>query len=412
MSRPGAAQKGESPIIMQTRKRLEAWLRRGKRAGLTDWLKGYELPAVGHGEEPYVWLLRALSFSDDFCRREMAGRVALLLERERPHEPRGGRYDHRLIYNLLYLCAGLRRREELGAALYRVYDFFAERGGAAALGAAGGRYDLSGALRDALITNQTDQRFNDAWKRMLAGDPPEMLQGGRYAGLDGLTHMPSRERGVYAPDVEAVGWALARMAEYLSGELGRHKAFRRLVERVKKAWPEYTRWDEDLLRQAISNEWPAWAALRLDNLAVRIEKEHGREHALVWDFYLTYLRPCEPGLRPLSTPLGGLVADVWLNEEATRLLDFMRTCVEGARRKCPDANPDNVKLAASEALKVMTDDYWHKRREYWPEEEQKDSLVHRRLCEGRIKIVVDTRAPDKRQKAQKFLTAAAGRAGF
>jgi hypothetical protein len=411
MNTTAKALNGEAPVILQLRKRLEAWLgRAGTRAKLLDWLKGYELPAVGHTEEPYVWMLRALSFSDDVRRRELARRVALLLDGERPHERLGeSLYDDDFLYNLLYLCAGLRCREELGAPLRRVYDFFAEGGALPA----GGRYDLRGALRDALITNQTDRHFEGAWRQMLDDSPHEMLRGGRYAGLDGLIHMPEKaDGGEYVPAVGEVGRALAMMAEYLWGEPGRHRAFRRLIGRAKKAWPDYARWDEDLLQQAIAHDWPPWAALRLDNLAVRIKREDGREHALVWDFYLTYLRPCEPSLRPLATPLGGLVADVWLNEEATRLLDFMRTCVEEARRNCPDANPDNVKLAASEALKVMTDDYWHKRREYWPDEEQKDSLVHRRLREGRIKIVVDTRAPANRQMTQKFLTAAAGLGGF
>lgn len=411
MNEAGETISREPLIVLRLRKRLEAWLRKtGTRAKLLDWLKGYELPAVGHTEEPYVWMLRALSFSEAFYRRELARRIALLIEKDRPHERLGDDYDDELLYNLLYLCAGLRCREELGEPLRGVYDFFSRADGARALPIEG-RYDLRGALRDAIIPNQIDGALGRAWRQMLGGRPHALLRGSAYAGFDGLVHMPERRREHYEPAIGEIGWALARMAEHLKDEKDRHRSFRRLVEHAQKAWLGHGDWDREMMEQAIANDWPAWMALRLDNLAVKTEEAGGTEHFLIWNFYLKYLRSCEPEL-VLGTPFfGGLVVDVWLNEESSRLLNFMLVCVEDARRDCPNAGHINVQLAASEALKAMTDNYWQKRMEKWPDERQKDSMVFRHLCEGRIKTIVDSRPPQKQQMAQKALQAVAGYLG-
>ncbi len=331
----GEALNAETPVVLRLRKRLEAWLsEEGARSTLSDWLRGYELPAVGHAEEPYVWMLRALSFSDDSARRELARRAALLLDDGRPHEGLRGRGDEDLLYNLLYLCAGLRCREELSEPLYRVYDFFA-RDGARAF-PADSRYDLRGALRDALIPNQTDERLRGVWGQMLGGRPHEMLQGGRYAGFDGLIHMPVRESGRYAPAAGEIGRALAKMAEHLEDEKERHESFRRLVERAREAWPRYDRWNEDLLRQAISNDWPTWAFTRLDTLVVSLGAESDEpRHYLMWKIYLPCLEELRVKFEVVGRHLRGEVFEIRASAEAALLLEKVSATIEYIRLRAP-----------------------------------------------------------------------------
>ena len=354
----------EGPLVARLRKRLEAWLDRKnwKTAKLLDWLKGYELPAVGHDEEPYVWLLRALSRSDESHRREMALRLAHLLNEKRPYQHVNGEYDDEFLYNLFYLCSGLRRRDELGEPLYQVYKFFNENERGQALLSERSRYNLSGALRDALIMNQVDQQFSEVWEGMIEGQPHSLLRGSRYTGAEGLLYMPHSAAETDKPAVEKIGLALARMAHDLEPESDRHRVFRHLIERVREVWPGYQHWDRDLLQQAIRQRWPTWAVMRLDNLAVQLDRTDNTEHFLLWGFYLSYLNSSEPSLQPLNYSLNGLVAEVRLKLKTSYLLNMIRPCVEEARRECPDGSDKNIRLAASEALNVLMGDYWQKRR--------------------------------------------------
>lgn len=400
----------EVPLVTRLRKKLEAWLnkKQWRADNLRGWLKGYELPAVGHDEEPYVWLLRALSRSDERHRREMARRVARLLDEEQPHQRPGGEYDDEFFYNLFHLCSGLRRRGELGEPLYRVYDFLNRHEERRVIFANGSRYNLSGALRDALITNQTDQQLSLVWRRMVDGHPHGLLRGSRYTGAEGLLYMPRSAAEQDRPAVEQTGWALARVARQLEPEGERHRIFRRLVERVKQVWPSYPHWDRDLLRQAIEQDWPTWAVLRLDNLAVQLDRTDKSEHFLIWTFYLPYLTFSEPTLRPVRYYLNGLVAEVRLQLKTSYLLNMIHACVEEARRDCPDASDKNIQLAASEALNVLMGDYWRKRKENWPRDGESTSLVVNHLSRGRIETIARTRPPHQQVTTQKILTAKAG----
>ena len=48
--------------VAGTRIVVTAWLAKEdwNSKQLTDWLQGYDLPAFGHSDEPYLWLLRGI----------------------------------------------------------------------------------------------------------------------------------------------------------------------------------------------------------------------------------------------------------------------------------------------------------------------------------------------------------------
>src|SRR2546425_483054 len=90
---------------------------------LIDWLQGYDMPPVGHDEEPYVWLLRGLPEADERheAEKEFAKRVAVLLLDE-PDVKRPGKRADQVLYNLFMLGAGLSCPDELAVPLYEIYE--------------------------------------------------------------------------------------------------------------------------------------------------------------------------------------------------------------------------------------------------------------------------------------------------
>ncbi|MGB7923156.1 MAG: hypothetical protein WCF57_07920 [Pyrinomonadaceae bacterium] len=365
---------------------------------MLSWLKGYELPPVGHEEEPYVWLLRAFSNSDEAHRQEMARRLADFLHSERPHQRLNEKYDDETLYNLLCLSGGLRCRNQLAEPLFQVYDFFNNNPEGRTLLAKRSRYNLSGALRDALIANQVSPHFQDVWKQMFEGQPHELLRGSRFSGAEGILRMPGSATEPDKPAIEDTGWMLTKMVEYLESEEKRHRTFRRLLERTKEAWPDYPNWDEDLLRQAIKYQWPEWAILRLDTLVVPLDNwTEGMQHYLVWEFYLNYLQKSteQRSYRLIEPFRHKIISEVCLDGLPRYMLNAVYLRVEYARLHGPDSNYRNTRLSADEDLKNLREE-WEQFKKGWPEADTMDSIF-RVLMDGRSETLAAS-VPKEKQK--------------
>jgi hypothetical protein len=399
----------ESQTVRTVRKKLGSWLDRAgwKKSKLLDWLKGYELPAIGHEEEPYVWLLRVLSNSDRLHRQEMARRLADLLDNEKLHEQLAENYDEDILYNVLSLSAGLQCREELAEPLYRVFDYFQKNTQKRSRFLNSKRYNLSGALRDAIVANQIDNRFQPVWQQILSGQPHYLLRGNRHSGVEGLIYMPQSASEPRTPALDQIGFALAEISKYLQTQARRHYTFRRLLERVKEAWPDSQRWDEDLLLQACKHGWPTWAVLRLDTLVVPLEKwTDEMQHYLIWEFYLPYLQHYkEESLQLVGFRFDQIIAEVLLGEKTTGLLNSIRLHVEDARRNSPDTDYRGIKLSTDEALKNLREQ-WLFLAEEWGEVVKKDSIFNQ-LCVGRIETLAAEQPEEKQDEVRRTLTAAA-----
>jgi hypothetical protein len=369
----------EDLIVSRLRKKLEAWLNKGTWAQkkLLDWLKGYELPAIGHAEEPCIWLLRALLNSDKSYQQEMAHRLAIFMNDEKPYHYINGKYDEEFLSNLFYLCSGLRCPNELFEPLYKAFDF-CERSKEKQMLFAGSRYNLSGALREALINNQINDYFQDVWRQMLRGQPHDLLRGNRNSGFDGLLFMPSSAGEGNEPSVEQVGWALAKMAAYLEGDRQRHEAFRRLLERVKEAWPDYRNWNTELLLQAIKHKWPMWAVVRLDTLVVPLDKQTGvMPRYLIWNVYLPYLEELKVEFKKVNNYLDGQIVELRASDNAILFVDKISPTVEHIRLHTPFRSYRSVIGAANEGFMEL---------EVYFASRGKDALV-KAITKGRIKIL-------------------------
>jgi hypothetical protein len=403
----------ELSVVSGVRNKLEAWLNKTKwtQAKLLDWLMGYELPAIGHTEEPYVWLLRALANSDETHRERMAGRLAAFLDAEAPYQ-RTEKYDDEFLYNLFYLCSGLQQPAALSQPLYRAAHFFEHHQDKRLLLSNNNRYNLIGALRDALIANQTNDQFKSVWQSMVEGQTDHFLQGNPYVGFEGLLFMRGSTAAADTPPSEQIGWALRKMAEHIENDSNRRTIFDRLLSRVHQAWPNYRRWDEDMLSMAINYRWPRWAALRLNSLVVPLDiTPEGRGRYLIWEFYKPYLTGSEASSTSVKDGyLDDLIFDVQLDPEKSTLLNAVYHCVEFARVKCPTENYKAIRKVADEALKNLREQ-WLGLKKQWTAADEKDSVFYRFLYDGRIENLVASQPADKQEDVRESLKASAAGGG-
>lgn len=248
---------------------------------LIDWLQGYDLPAVGHDEDPYVWLLRGLPLGEDRNRMEVrfAERVAHVLE-DAPDVKRPGKRPDEVLYNLFMLCAGLSCPEQLGEPLWRIYERQSARREK--------RLDteVRGALRAALVENQLDNRLQDLWERMVNGQKDEFLRGNQYDAFEGILPMPPTADMRGNPCLNAIGCGLEAMARYLERERDRRIAYRNLLGRVVQTYPGRPTWDADLIQLADEYRLPGWAIECLPSLCVCLKRSEGQDTFYLWHFIL------------------------------------------------------------------------------------------------------------------------------
>lgn len=258
---------------------------------LQDWLQGYYLSAFGCVDEPYLFLLRALSQDEDSYEVEtaLARRAARLLA-ERPDERRPGRRPEQLLYNLLMLCGGLSQAAELADPLYDVYQRRELRGDWRGL-------ELRAALGPALIYNQKDNRLEAEWQRLIREDHHDYLIGSSEDGLEAVLLMPPSMEQQGEPALEAIGTALStmtRQVERQTQQAERHDerpaSFLPLVNRVLSTYPGRPSWSADLIRMANGHYWPAWAIMCLPELFVQANDSEVYNEYYLWEVFLPILK--------------------------------------------------------------------------------------------------------------------------
>jgi hypothetical protein len=237
---------------------LSGWLdgAHGDTHQLKRWLQGYDPPAFGGDDEPYVWLLHALPVGGDYHLREvqLAERAARLLD-EQPDVTRPGGMPERLLYNLLFLCSGLHCPNQLAEPLHAMYERRALEGHWLGV-------ELYDALLSALIPNQADNRLCGIWKGMLEGDGEGPLGGNAYDGFEGILWMPKSRMTRGEPDLESLGyalWTISRQLNDPNDNPHRRSEFTALLNKVQDAYFGHPTWKTDLLNLAHKYKWATWA---------------------------------------------------------------------------------------------------------------------------------------------------------
>jgi hypothetical protein len=232
---------------------LDQWLsqKRWKPSELIRLLTGDDLPAVDPVDEPCVWLLRAIGTGADGAEREagLARRLGKFIDREPDVKRPGPRPEH-MLYNLLSLCAGINRPDELAGPLLRMLERRRLKG-------AWNGLSLRSQLRAALASNQADTRLEPVWLAMARGEPHEFLEGNRIAGLNGILLMPLPESE--DPPADTIGAALGAIARYLENVPRREGIFTRLIERAERTYQAGPVLVSDLVWWAFCDSWPPWA---------------------------------------------------------------------------------------------------------------------------------------------------------
>lgn len=237
------------------REMLGAWLGREdwRPEELIDWLQGYNLPPVGHDDEPFLWLLRGIPLADKRFEAEtkLAERVGKVLE-GKPDLMRPGTRPDKVLYNLFMLCAGLGCPDQLAEPLYKVFQRGVLKG--EWLGV-----DVRDALQAALISNQIDNRLQPEWETMLEQRKHDFLPGDEYDGFNGIVMNPASAKTRGEPDLDAIGRALKFMAKYLDRDSGRCEEFQALIKQIAEIYPGRPILEIEILLQAVHNDWPRWA---------------------------------------------------------------------------------------------------------------------------------------------------------
>jgi hypothetical protein len=339
---------------------LASWLARDDRSPdeLVDLLEGAGLPPVGHDEEPYQWLLRALPEEEperNAAVAKLAGTAAPLLQRrpdlESPTQP-----PEPLLYNLLLLCAGLHRPQELAEPLFAMWK-------RKALGGRWRSLDLRAALSAALASNQVDERLWPEWQDLLQGKPGRFLPGHPYDGFDGALWMPAGPHQLAKPNLPALGKALRLMASHLETDRQRRQEFQKLIERVIETYPDHPGWDEDLIRLADRESFPVWAVECLPRLSVDLGKvENGLRAFLLWLPFVLFLkgvREKESGgvLRQSKLLCSGVIAEVQLNDNLRQRLREISPDFEKPRLSLPFPSPRAMQGVVVDAMAAVEQRY-------------------------------------------------------
>lgn len=289
---------------------------------LVDWLQGTGLPAVGHDEEPFVWLLRGLPTGANrhAVSEKLAEGIARLLG-QRPDVERIGDRPEQLLYNLLEVATHLNYPDQLASPLHELFRRKRLNGSWAGV-------DLRHVLRSALISNQRDNRLYAEWKSLLETREHGFLGGNETDGLDAVRLMPASEDERGEPTMDAIGHALLWMARHLANQDDFRFQFRQQLRIVSETYPEYPEWDYLLLRQAHEHRWPKRAIECLDVLAFLPNSPFRASHFL-WDYYLPFLPATS--IRQRGALCDGIVAEVEVDSDAQPVLNALIPPVERAR---------------------------------------------------------------------------------
>jgi hypothetical protein len=251
------------PGLNSLTQKLTTWLSNENwdHRELEDWLVGYELPALGYDEEPYVWILQALNRAPKTSRRKLEDRLLAYLFAEPVLNYLAANLKDKFAYNLFYLIAGVEYNPQLAEQLKGIFLLLKDlKATNLELHLFGPKqfYDIAGAFREALIAHQTDQTFFPIWQSILRGKPSFLSSQNPFVGLRGIILMPN-PKAQGGPSIDELGWGLREMAKYLETDKRRQDKFNKLISRIKEVWNRYPSWNETLIDIAIKFELPDWA---------------------------------------------------------------------------------------------------------------------------------------------------------
>jgi len=252
-------------VTGQISRLLDDWLSRKlwQPIELIRLLVGDDLPAVGPAEEPYVWILRGIGTGADGAHREaaLAARIGEFID-QKPEADLPGPRPEKMLYNLLSLCAGINKPDELAAELLRMLR----------RKKLSGEWDgmpLRSELRAAIASNQADKSLEPVWLWMAKGTPHDFLGGTPFQGFDGILLMPLPDSE--DPPLDSIGEALGAIARSLDKVPGKQRIFGSLIDRASRAYSGplliY-----HLASKPFYDSWPTWAR---KILARRVPEEDG-----------------------------------------------------------------------------------------------------------------------------------------
>jgi hypothetical protein len=227
--------------------------RKSAKRSLQGWLEGTGLPPIDNYTEGHTWLLEAARDIPSLKTR-LAVLARQLIENCRRHRLRSNNLN-RLLFNLLYFCAELHEPQILWSPLRQLTS----KRCVPVPNHNRGEYQgvpLIAGLRAALAGNQAGDEMLASWCQMLEQKPDLYLDGAPMDGFEGVLGLPDGPREVL------VGWALARMSEYLGDSPFRVRQFKQLLALVKSRFPGFC-WDFELL--AARSEWRRWAQRLVGN---------------------------------------------------------------------------------------------------------------------------------------------------
>lgn len=393
--------------LLWIRNKLKVWLNSDNYTFETmiDWLKGYELPPVGHEEEPYVWIFHALSGTDKNTYRQLARYVSKFLEEINWEIGLVNRHPDKIFYNLFCLCSGLHFPNEIGKPLWNVFDFFERNKGKRKIFTSK-KYNLNGAFRGALISNQYDPKYKTIWKRMLEGESHDLLLGNEYSGFEGILNFNISDEINTQPEINEIGWALGKIINYLEkgvSTVERKNDFRYLIRRIKETWSNFKNWDKELILQADKWEYPPWAVLSFDTLVIELDMlPNNRQRFYLWNFFVRYIRDdtIEDSHLFSSIPVSELILD----EDEAEILNFIKNRIENTRLNCKDLDPDLITKICDADLAYMIQE-WTKRLEFHFEA-TKDIYI-KTLTRRRLKKLASASLEEEKTE-RVFLKIAAG----
>jgi hypothetical protein len=293
---------GGPSIFVSWRSEVAGELERAsaKEQLLQHWLEGYSLPPLDNYTDGHAWLLEAVKDIPDLGDKIKVP-ASLLLQLHVQNKLFSTR-KNRLLCNLFFLCAGLKKPETFWTPLLRILEGHNVPPG-----------DHRGipiimAFRAALVENQADARFKSIWRSML-GDPSgllqgdlretlEFLRGGPIDGFEGILGLPSQANEAL------IGWALARMSYFLDSSPFGRKQFQGLLERVESHFsPKPWNWQE---LAGLCN-WKPWAQHMVGDPEVEIVYGKflevavvGRSKIMLPEALLHYASELEPAIRELA----------------------------------------------------------------------------------------------------------------
>jgi hypothetical protein len=147
--------------------------------------------------------------------------------------------------------------------------------------------------------------------------------------------------------LKVIGTALKVLSARLNTAPDRRRLFRDAIAAIFTMFPKHTTWDQDLIIQADSQQWPGWAIECLPNLYIPLSE--GGRSALAWHYLIACIPehyPCEI----LDELCKGVVYEVHMAEQTARLVKRLAPYFEESRNGNPYPSNQAMRNVAIETM--------------------------------------------------------------